>query len=269
MMFKDKIVCVTGAASGIGKATAKAFVKSGAFVILIDINKTSGLELEKEINRDGKYSLFLETDISDLESVKDSVSEISKRFGNVDILVNNAGIEINSKGSLIDMDYVDVNKILGVNLSGPINCCKEIVPLMKKKGGAIVNVSSIQALAAHKPGTSYQISKSALLGLTNSLALELADYNIRVNTIIPGAISTEGMGKIREGSSKIIDSYRKIIPLSRRGSPEEVADPILFLCSDMASYITGSELVVDGGYTKNLTPESLMDMKESDSDPDK
>ena len=126
-----------------------------------------------------------------------------------------------------------------------------------RTAGSIVNITSIQGIAAHHPGTSYQASKSGLIGLTKSLAIELAEHKIRVNAIAPGAIATEGMGRIRAGEVGVLDAYRRRIPLGRRGDPMEIARPAAFLCSDDASYITGQVLVVDGGYISMLTPESL------------
>ncbi|MBI4085692.1 MAG: SDR family oxidoreductase [Candidatus Liptonbacteria bacterium] len=265
--FRDKVAVVTGAASGIGKATAIAFGSLGANVVLVDVNEKNGLEVSKTITNLGVKSLFIKTDTSNEEETERMASIIKKEFGTPHILVNSAGIEFNDRGNLVDMPYDLLKKILDVNLYGYIHCVRALAPLMKE-GGSIVNISSIQGLAVHSPGTSYQVSKSGILGLTRALAIELACSNINVNTVAPGAIATEGMGAVRGGESSILDPYRRRIPLKRRGRAEEIAGPILFFCSSLASYITGSVLVVDGGYLINLTPDFGEVIKPVVGDPD-
>lgn len=258
--FAGRIVVVTGGSSGIGKAAATAFSECGANVIVLDIKMNI---------RPGKGILYKKADVSVEKEVQKAIKEALKELGaeNIDILINNAGIEFNEDGNLIDMPMKKLRRIMDVNLYGYINCARAIVPYMKK-GSRIVNVSSIQAIAAHLPGTSYQITKSGIMGLTNSLAIELASKGINVNAVAPGAIATEGMGAIRSGDPGIVDRYRKRIPLGRRGHPEEVALPMLFLCSELASYITGETLVIDGGYTKSITPVHDGPAKIVENDPD-
>jgi NAD(P)-dependent dehydrogenase (short-subunit alcohol dehydrogenase family) len=266
--FSGKIVIVTGAASGIGKAVALAFAKQKAKVVLVDINATGGLAISKAIEEMGGNSIFIQADVAQLSDDERMIETVLEKLGKPDIFVNNAGIEFNDLGNLITMPYSDLKRILDVNLFGYIHCARSIVPHMKN-GGKIVSVSSIQGLAAHLPGTSYQASKSAILGLTRALAIELAPRNINVNAVAPGAIATEGMGAVRSGESDIIDRYRRRIPKGRRGLPEEVAGPILFLCSDMANYITGATLVVDGGYLISLTPDTGNPIVFFSDDPDR
>jgi len=263
MNFKDKVAIVTGAASGIGKATAYALSKHGASVVVADINTEKGSEVSRKINENGYRSIFVDVDTSKPSLTNDMIDKAIKEFGKVDILVNNAGIEFNDIGNILEMPYDKLDRILQVNLYGYINCARSVIPKMIKRGqgGKVVNVSSLQGFAAHLPGTSYQVSKAGILGLTISLAIELAPYGINVNAVAPGAIATEGMGAMRAGQSKIIDAYRRRIPWGRRGKPEEVTYPILFLCSDYASYITGAVLVVDAGYSIALTPDSIMPIR--------
>jgi NAD(P)-dependent dehydrogenase (short-subunit alcohol dehydrogenase family) len=246
--FKDSVVIVTGGASGIGKATVQQFKEAGATVVLVDQNLELGKLVAEEF---GVY--FVLADVSDAREVKKTALAVQKEFGQINILVNNAGIEYNDRGSILAMLEEDLRRIMDVNLMGYINMVRSYVPLMGS-GGRIINVSSVQALAAHLPGTSYQATKAGILGLTRALAIELASKGITVNAIAPGAIKTEGMGAARAGSG-ILDPYRRRIPLGRRGHAKEVAWPILFLASDVASYITGETFVVDGGYTISITPD--------------
>jgi len=250
--FTGKVAIVTGAASGIGKATARAYAESGAQVALVDVDKTKGLEVARSIDSSLKNVLFCHTDVSSETETLQMARQVFQTFGRIDILVNNAGIECDTEGNLIEMSSVTLKRIVDVNLFGYINCARSVVPHLQR-GGRIVNVSSVQGLGALAPGTSYQVSKAGVLGLTHALAIELSAKGITVNTVAPGAIATEGMGAISAGSD-ILDSFRKRIPVGRRGRPEEVANAILFLTSEFASYITGVILPVDGGYLVNLSP---------------
>lgn len=247
--FAGKVVIVTGGASGIGMATVQMFARAGASVVLVDINQLGGEIITKEL---GKQVLFVRADVSNREHVDHAAKAALDAFGKINILVNCAGIEYNDRGNILEMPHDDLMRILEVNLFGYIHMARSCIPHIPR-GGRIINVSSLQAFGAHLPGTSYQVSKAGILGLTHSLSIELAQRGITANTIAPGAISTEGMGKARSGQSGI-DPYRRQIPLGRRGWPEEVAYTILFLASEEAGYITGTTLVVDGGQNINLTP---------------
>lgn len=243
--FKDKVVIVTGGSSGIGEATALAFSDAGARVVVIDQKPSDGKQV-------GELML---TDVSSKSDVDKTIRKVMKKFGRIDVLVNNAGIEYNTVGNLIDMPYEKLKRIIDVNLYGYIHCVRSVIPHMKS-GGRVVNIGSVQSFAAHSPGTSYQITKAGILGLTRALAIEVAKESITVNAVAPGAIATAGIGAVRGGESKIMDKYRRRIPLGRRGWPHEVAAAILFLASEQASYITGTTLIVDGGYLADITPDS-------------
>ncbi len=264
--FTGKVAVVTGGASGIGRATVGAFVSAGARVVILDVNEESGKKMAVSFLEQGRTT-FLKTDVSSVAEVQAAAEKVHSLFGKVDFLVNNAGIEVNDKGSILEMPDEDIRRIIDVNLLGYINCARAFVPLMSR-GGRIVNVSSIQAYGAHLPGTSYQASKAGIHGLTRSLAIELASRGITVNTIAPGAIATEGMGALTGGDLKFIDAYRHRIPLRRRGRPGEVAWPILFLCSDAASYIMSAELLIDGGYFHDITPDLGAPITPVEGDPD-
>ena len=255
--LEGAVAIVTGAASGIGKETARALSLQGARVALFDIDKPRGQEAAANISG----STFIEVDITDQDSVSAAVKRAMDHFQTreVHVLVNNAGVEDESVGNLVEMPFEILDRILRVNTYGYIHCARGVVPHMPR-GGRIVNVSSIQALAAIVPGTSYQPSKTAVFGFTNALAVEYADKGITVNTVCPGAIKTEGMGHMPKDSPALVAS-RKRIPMARRGRAEEVAAAILFLCSKMASYLTGVTIPVDGGWAINGTPDMLAEFQ--------
>lgn len=237
--FKGRKVVVTGGGSGIGKATTLAFAHAGAEVIILDVNEGLGRAVRALSDNIG----FAHVDVSD----PFAVGKCAERIGPIDILVSNAGIEYNDAGNLLTMDEERLHHILDVNLMGAINCARAFVPRMKPHG-RVVFVSSTQAFAACLPGTSYQASKAGLIGVAKALAIEVARMDINVNVICPGGVATEGMGAVRAGDSEEgLNDYRRRCMLGRRARPEEIAGPILFLCSHMASYITGEVMVVDGG----------------------
>lgn len=245
--FSGKTAVVTGGASGIGKAVVGMFDHAGARVLLIDKNEEGG----KAVVEHKRNTLFYCADVTEPTALSSILKETGVR---PNILVNNAGIEYNDRGNILTMSEDEMRHIIEVNLFGYINMVRVFAFSMKRMG-RIINVSSIQALGAHLPGTSYQVAKAGILGLTRALAVELAPREITVNAVLPGAIKTEGMGATRVSESAILDPYRRRIPLGRRGDADEVAAPILFLASEKAAYITGTTLVVDGGYLTNITPD--------------
>ncbi len=262
--FFGKVAVVTGGASGSGEATCRAFAACGAYVVILDINVELGKRLEAEL---GTNTMFLEADVASTNSLLETARIVEEMHGNVNFLIGNAGMELNHSGNLITMPEADLLKILDVNLVGNMRLARAFVPIMKEPGGRIVFTGSVQSFTAHLPGTSYQASKAGLLGLARALAIELAP-NITVNVVCPGAIKTQGLGAVRGGDPGVINGYRNIIPLQRRGHPEEVAGPILFLCSELANYINGASLVTDGGYTVDITPPKQREGPPRQDDPD-
>ncbi len=245
MRFEDKVVLITGASRGIGKATALLFAKEGAKVI-VNFNKAEkeASNVVKEISRIGSDAIAIKCDVSKEEEVKKMISEGVKKFGKIDILINNAGIVFDIP--LFEKTVEQWNRTLGVNLTGVFLCSKHAAPhLRKQKTAAIVNVSSTNGLdTLSTESADYDASKSGVISLTKNLATELAP-NIRVNCVAPGWVNTD----INKDLPKdYIDEETEHILMKRFGRPEEIAGVVLFLASDDASFITGTTLVVDGGY---------------------
>ncbi|MBU0907424.1 MAG: glucose 1-dehydrogenase [Nanoarchaeota archaeon] len=246
MRFKDKVVLITGASRGIGKATALLFAEEGAKIIVNYNNaEREANKVVEEISKIGSESIAIKGDVSNEEEVKNMISEAVKRFGKINILVNNAGIVFDIP--LFEKTVDQWIKTLGVNLIGVFLCSKYSVPFLKKeKTGAIVNISSTNGLdTLDTESADYDASKSGVISLTKNLATELAP-NIRVNCVAPGWINTD----INKGLPKdYITEETEHILMKRFGKPEEIAKAVLFLASDDASFITGTTLVVDGRYT--------------------
>ncbi len=240
----SKVALVTGAARGIGLATAKRFLAEGFRVALLDIEAELLKAAVADI-ADPDRTLALHCDVSDAKAVAAAMETISKRFGRLDALVNNAGVAVFAP--IMETSDADWSRILEVNLTGPFLCTKAAAPLMREQGGgAIVNITSISAVRASTLRSAYGTSKAGLAHLTKQLAVELASLGIRVNAVAPGPVET-AMAKAVH-TPEIRADYHDAIPLNRYGLEEELAEAIFFLCSDRASYITGQILAVDGGF---------------------
>jgi NAD(P)-dependent dehydrogenase (short-subunit alcohol dehydrogenase family) len=240
----SKVALVTGAARGIGLATAKRFLAEGFRVALLDIE---GELLKGAVAAiaDPDNTLALHCDVSDAKGVATAIDTINKRFGRLDALINNAGIAVFAP--IMETSDADWRRIMEVNLTGPFLCTKAAAPLMREHGGgAIVNITSISAVRASTLRSAYGASKAGLAHLTKQLAVELASLGIRVNAVAPGPVET-AMAKAVH-TPEIRADYHDAIPLNRYGLEEELAEAIFFLCSDRSSYITGQVLAVDGGF---------------------
>jgi NAD(P)-dependent dehydrogenase (short-subunit alcohol dehydrogenase family) len=240
----QKVALVTGAARGIGLAVAKRFLSDGWRVALLDI---LGESLEKNVATLDRpdATLALTCDVADANAVAAAFAETERRFGRLDVLINNAGVAVFAP--LMETSEADWSRVLAVNLTGPFLCTRAAVPLMRRHGGgAIVNITSISGLRASTLRSAYGTSKAGLAHLTKQLAVELAEFGIRVNGVAPGPVDT-AMAKAVH-SAEIRADYHDAIPLNRYGLEEELAEAVYFLCSDRASYITGQTLAVDGGF---------------------
>jgi NAD(P)-dependent dehydrogenase (short-subunit alcohol dehydrogenase family) len=250
--FDGKVAIVTGGGSGIGRATCLRFGEEGASVVVAEIDEGRGRAVADEIQKSGRKAIFLRTDVGDEASVQAAVSRAAAEFGRIDILVNSAAAFV-LKG--IDATVEDWRKVLEVNVMGSALMAKHVVPHLRKAGGgAIVNLGSISSFIAQPQFVTYNTTKTAILGLTRCLALDLAPDNIRVNAVCPGCVWTpivmeltakDGMDRKAADASPQWGGAHMI---KRIADPREIANAILFLASSDASFVTAESLMVDGGY---------------------
>jgi NAD(P)-dependent dehydrogenase (short-subunit alcohol dehydrogenase family) len=243
MPTTEKVALVTGAARGIGLATAKLFLEEGWRVALLDID---GDNLDRTMERVSaqERTLAIKADVSDPVQVTAAIAAVEKHFGRLDALVNNAGIA-NFK-PILETTFEDWSRILAVNLSGPFLVTQAAVPLIARQGGAVVNITSISGLRASTLRVAYGTSKAGLAHLTKQQAIEFGELGIRVNAVAPGPVETAMAAAVH--TPAIRKDYRDHMPLGRYGTEDELANAIVFLCSERASFITGQVLCVDGGF---------------------
>jgi NAD(P)-dependent dehydrogenase (short-subunit alcohol dehydrogenase family) len=249
MEFTDKAVLVTGGAYGLGRATARAFAREGAHVVVADINRGRGEETVRSIRDSGASALFVETDVRKEADVARAVTRCVETFGRLDIAINNAGIThrstpVSEQSEQLFDDLFDTN-VKGVWLG-----MKHAIPqILKAGGGAIVNVSSGWGWTAAPGVALYVATKHAILGLTRAVALEMATQNIRVNAVCPGGINTGMVEEFQRLNPALNEETANAHPIGRISEPDEIAEAILFLASPRASFVVGSAFAVDGGYT--------------------
>ena len=244
MRLQDKVAIITGAARGMGAAEARIFAKEGAKVVLGDIQVEDGQNVAQEINEAGGQAIFIEMDVSKQSDWQRTIDAAISNFGKINVLVNNAGII--ERDSLEETTEETWDRIMAVNAKGIFLGTKAVVPHMREAGGgSIVNISSISGMIS-QGYPAYNASKGAIRVFTKSAAVECARDNIRVNSIHPGTIWTS-MSTYKQAFTP--ETRAKVIPMRRVGQPEEIAYPALFLASDESSYMTGSEVVIDGGVT--------------------
>jgi glucose 1-dehydrogenase len=246
-----KVAIVTGAAMGMGEATARVFAAAGAHVLVSDINADAGQATAEAIERDGGSASFCETDVSDAAGVETMVRTAVERYGRLDCAVNNAAVTPDTH-PIAELDETEFDRILAVDLKGVALCLKyELSQLLKQgDGGAIVNIGSVSSFRPQPENAAYVAAKHGVIGLTKVASLENAPLGIRVNTVCPGAIDTPMVRGALETVGMTEEEFAPVISLlGRFGRPEEVAQASLWLCSDQASYVTGAVLAVDAGYT--------------------
>ncbi len=248
--FEDKVVIVTGASDGIGRTTLLKFAEEGAIVINGDILIEKGQDVIDQVVKSGGKGLFVKTDVSKADEVKNLVEETVKEFSRLDIAFNNAGIEEPNPGKIHTLKEEDWHKVIDVNQKGVWLCMKyEIEQFIKQGGGVIVNAASMCGLVACLNVGSYVASKHAVVGLTKVAALDYAKDNIRINAVCPGCVPTGQVMRVTRGDPKELKRLEEAQPIGRMGTTEEIAAAVLFLSSDEASFITGHAMAVDGGAT--------------------
>jgi NAD(P)-dependent dehydrogenase (short-subunit alcohol dehydrogenase family) len=256
--LQGKVALVTGGSSGIGRAAALAFAKSGAKVVVANRRVGAGEETVSMIRQSGGDAIFVKTDVSRASEVEELVKAAVQTYGRLDCALNNAGTDEGFGPRLADISEQDFDYQIGVNLKGVWLCMKyELLQMVKQGGGVIVNVSSLNGIRGSANASLYSTAKHGVIGLTKSAALEYAPQNIRVNAICAGAFDTPMLNRVCEraapGNAKQVEAaFSSMVPLRRIGKAEEMAQTVLWLCSDASSYVTGSSLVVDGGLSAKV-----------------
>lgn len=247
MLFENKVALITGAAGGIGRASALALAHEGAKIVISDMNVEGSQETIQLIQAAGGTATFIQSDVSRAADVENLVHGVLDTYGRLDCAVNNAGVG----GDMVPTDQREESMwdlILDVNLKGVWLCMKyELQPMIAQQSGVIVNIASAAGLIGFRYASAYAASKHGVVGLTRSAALEYAKQGIRVNAVCPGFTDTAMVSKLAEVNAKMADATVRSIPMRRLGTPEEIAESVLWLCSDRSSFITGHALSVDGG----------------------
>ncbi len=245
-LFEEKVAIITGGGSGIGKACAFAMLREGAKLAIFDANTETGEGTADGLIAEGGKAVFFKVDVSDEGCVRDAVVQTVAHFGRIDILLNNAGIAV--RHPVAEEDERAWEACMDVNVKGVFLCCKHVIPHMLERGGSIINTSSVTGITGVRNRAVYSATKGALVALTKNMALDYAQYGIRVNCVCPGFTRTplaEALLRDPIREQRLTGMH----PLGRLGEPEDTANAVIFLASDLASWITGHALVVDGGFS--------------------
>ena len=247
--FNGKVALVTGAGSGMGLATAKAFAEAGASVVLADSQEEAVRAAAEQLIADGRKALAIRCDVTDDVQVSSMIERTVSTFGRLDAAFNNAGV-MQRRVETADISGDEWDRVMAINLRGVWSCMKyELRQMLRQGGGAIVNCSSIGGVVGNPGRAAYHAAKHGVLGLTQTAALEYAARGIRINAVCPGTIKTPMVQSMTGGDSKALAEMVKDEPIGRLGEPEEIAAAVLWLCSPGASFVVGHALLVDGGYT--------------------
>jgi NAD(P)-dependent dehydrogenase (short-subunit alcohol dehydrogenase family) len=248
-MLQGKVAIVTGAAQGIGEAIARRFASEGATVCVAQRNEESAKRLVDDLTAGGHFAHWIRTDVRDGEQVKQLIQEVVSRVGQVDVLCNNAGVSLSR--SILDTTDEDYELVMDTNFRGVFNCCKHALPQMiKQRSGSIINIASIAGLLALPGEAIYSASKGAVVMLTRQLALEYAEFGVRVNAICPSFVAGPALDRWidrQPNRSTALDGLNRFHPMGRVSKPEEIGAAATFLASDDSSFVTGICLPVDGG----------------------
>lgn len=253
MRLEGKVAIITGAGSGIGRATALRFSHEGVAVVVADIDADAAGTVSEEIRADGGEATAVRVDVSQSEQVREMVDVAVRAYDRVDIMFSNAGIEFPARATEIEPD--DWDRVMAVNLKSVYLCARCVIPRMVAQGGGvIVNTASQLGLVGYPNFAVYNAAKGGVINLTRNLALDYAKEGVRVNAVCPGPCDTPHVDRQLENlppdeQQEVRNSINSLVPMGRMGRPEEIAGAVVFLASDDASYMTGSMLVVDGGYT--------------------
>lgn len=256
MSFSKKVALITGAGNGIGKAAALAFAKEGARIVAVDLDGEAARSTAEEILKTGGTAISLSADVSVPAAVKGYVKTTLEKFGRIDCFFNNAGIE-GQVALIADTDEAMFDRIMDINLKGVFLGLKYVIPVMTaQNSGAIVNTSSISGIAGSVGLCAYSASKHGVISLTKTAASEVGRQGVRVNAICPGPTDTRMIRSLADqrsgGAADATATYSELSPIGRFASPSEIADFVVYLCSDKATYLTGSHHMVDGGYMASL-----------------